>query len=441
MGSARYDVVVCGGGPAGIGAATASGQAGARVLLVEMSARLGGAIGNVGLGNFCDSPGGPAFDALAEGLLDLDAARWRRDDRAFRPPGRLNYDSESACALATEMVADAGVDVLLCTFAESALVRDACVTGVVLAAKSGPMRVSAKVTIDATADGDIAASAGAEFLQGDPEDGRIQLCNFRWQIGGVNVERFAQERPSDAELAGLFRQANRSGAIRAPDSLFGQDATVFPFAPSEGRLRMVYWELCGIDPTDPVQTSRALVECQRAALRIVRFCREHLPGYEDCRIERLPAALGTRESRRIVGQYTLTGEDVRAGRKFPDGVVPAWFWTDLHDPPPGLTIPYGLDYIEANRPPPGDWYEIPYRCLLPRDVDGLLMAGRCISCDRMALGSLRVMPTCMYLGTVAGTAAARAVEAKVLPSAVDGASLKRDLPMAPIAGGGNRPRS
>jgi succinate dehydrogenase/fumarate reductase flavoprotein subunit len=118
---------------------------------------------------------------------------------------------------------------------------------------------------------------------------------------------------------------------------------------------------------------------------------------------------------------------VLAGSKFEDGAVTAWFWIDLHDPEPGPSIPYTLEHVKANRPKPGDWYEIPYRCQVPRDVDGLLVAGRCISCDHEAQGSLRVMPTCMYLGEAAGTAAAWAVETGIEPREVDGARLKRVL--------------
>jgi hypothetical protein len=155
--------------------------------------------------------------------------------------------------------------------------------------------------------------------------------------------------------------------------------------------------------------------------------RERVPGYEQCTVEWIAPVLGTRESRRIEGLYTVTGDDVIAGSKFDDGAVPAWFWLDLHDPEPGTSTPYDLDYIRENRPAPGDWYEIPYRCQVPREVDGLLVAGRCVSCDHQAQGSLRIMPTCMYLGAAAGTAAAWAVERGVRPRAVDGERLKRVL--------------
>lgn len=173
--------------------------------------------------------------------------------------------------------------------------------------------------------------------------------------------------------------------------------------------------------------SRTVSECQVAALKLVRFCREELPGFAECHIAALPSSLGTRESRRIVGRYQLTGEDVLAGSKHEDAVARAWFWIDLHDPAPGRSVPYGLEYLKKNQPPPGDWYEIPYRSLLPRDVAGLLVAGRCISCDRRAQGSLRIMPTCLFIGTGAGTAAAMAVRQCCAPHEVDGREVSDEV--------------
>lgn len=422
-----FDVIVCGGGPAGIGAAVAAGRAGARTLLVEQTSCLGGVMGNAFVSSFCDSPGGPVFDELTSRLLELDAAQWRIDTERFRPPGRLRYHSATVQAIANEMVVNAGVEPLFCTFAESAVVRDGHVTGIVAATKTGPVPLAAGVVIDCTADGDIAAGAGVPFEQGDPTDGRIQVCNFRWRVGGIDQDAVVETALSPQELEIRFEKANRDGVIQPPDALFSQSAETFPFDRKTRRLILNNWELQGIDPTDARQVSRALSQCQRAALQIVRFCRKELPGYANCRIERLPATLGTRESRRISGRYTLTSDDVLRGAKFPDGIAKAWFWIDFHDPPPGCTIPHGLEYIKTHQPPPDDWYEIPYRCLLPTGMENLIVAGRCISCDRSALASMRVMPTCMFIGSAAGVAASRSIQEQCPPSKLDGKSLKKQM--------------
>ncbi|MBT4816849.1 MAG: FAD-dependent oxidoreductase, partial [Lentisphaerae bacterium] len=198
---------------------------------------------------------------------------------------------------------------------------------------------------------------------------------------------------------------------------------------SSGQLVVTGWEIDGVDPSDPAEVSRCLCECQLAALEVLAFCREHVPGYEHCRIERLPSLLGTRESRRIVGEYILTGDDVVAGRKFADGIARCCFFVDLHDSPPGISIPFPMDYKRATMPPPDDWYEIPYRCLIPSGVSGLLVAGRCISCDRPAQGSMRLQPTCMYLGEAAGIGAGIAVSENRPPEQADGPAVRREIGM------------
>lgn len=424
--TADRDVVVCGGGPAGIGAAVAAAREGASTLLIEALQHLGGLATSHRLSTMCDSPGGPIYDELMGRLMDLDAAWYRHNPERYYPPGRTSYRPEVFKAVAAEMADEAGVDVLFGTVAESAWLDDAAARGVLIVNKAGRSLARARVVIDCTADADIAASAGAPFDQGDPEDGRIQHCNFAWRIGGVDQRRLDSEGPDAARFERICRDAVAAGEVTPPDGLFGIDQAAFPWN-SERKAIAQSWELQGIDPTDPRQTSRALMQSQRAALQIVRMLRERVPGYEECVIAKIATVLGTRESRRIVGGYTLTREDVLGGAKFDDGVVPAWFWLDLHDPPPGRSTPYPLEYVQANRPARGDWYEIPYRCLLPTQPSGLLVAGRCISCDRPAQGSLRVMPTCTYLGEAAGTAAARAVKTGVHPHEVDGRELKTEL--------------
>ncbi|MFO8079949.1 MAG: FAD-dependent oxidoreductase [Armatimonadota bacterium] len=419
-----WDVIVCGGGSAGIGAAIAAAREGASTLLVEALQHLGG-LASI-LATMCDTPGGPIYDELMDRLAELDSAHYLDNRERYYPPGRMRYRPQMFKAAAAEMVDEAGVDVLFGTIAEGAWLEGDAVRGVFLANKAGRTLARGKIVIDCTADADVAASAGADFAVGAPEDGRIQQCNFRCIIGGVDRERFDAEGPEEAVLRQICVDAVAAGKVTPPDAIFGIDPAAFPFSDEHGGI-VTRWELQHVDPTDPTDISETLLQCHRAALDIVRMLRESVPGYENSEIQKLDTMLGTRESRRIRGLATVTGEDVLAGSKFEDGAVPAWFWIDLHDPEPGPSIPYTLEFVQANRPKPGDWYEIPYRCQVPLDVDGLLVAGRCISCDHEAQGSLRVMPTCVYLGEAAGTAAAWAVEAGIEPREVDGARLKRVL--------------
>ena len=425
----EYDVVVCGGGPAGIGAAVAAGRSGARTLLIERLSHVGGMTTGALVMTWCDSQGGPVFDEFIERLEKLGAA-----ERFFNPkshlykPGRVRCHDQTEKAVALRMIREAGAEVLFCTMAESAWVDEGAVHGVFVVNKGGRSLIKARVVIDATADGDISASAGAEFLKGDPDDGRLQNVTFTFIVDGVDEPKYEREKPSGEEIIAMVKAARAEGRLHPPNGVFIPPEDSFPFSRDGKKPALRGWEIEGVDPTDSAALSAALAESQLALLEVVEFCRASLPGFEECRIARFPDLLGTRESRRIIGQYVLTGEDVLAGRKFDDGIAQACFYMDLHDSPPGTTIlDHTLEFKKANRPPEGDWYEIPYRCLVPKEVKGLLIAGRCISSDRDANGSLRIMPTCMFTGQAAGTAAGMAVAKGVLPHRLDGRRVREKV--------------
>jgi len=421
-----YDVLVCGAGPAGIGAAVAAGRAGARTLLVERMNCVGGMGTCTRVNTWCDTQGGAVLDDLEARVGDLDKARRRFNPQGhIYKKGRVTLHGETVKAVALRMIREAGADVLFGTTAAEALVEDGCVQGVCLANKGGLALARAKAVVDATADADVATSAGAEILKGDPDDGRVMHVNFMFSIGGIDREKAEREALPEEELIRRIQKAHRDGRLHAPPGVFRPKPELFPYHAPEKKLALGSWEIEKVDCSDPLAVSDLLVECQLIALKLIEFCRAELPGHERCEIHRFWDVLGTRESRRIAGRYLLTREDVLAGRKFDDGITQACFFIDFHDSPPGRTIPYDIEFKRQNTPPEGDWYEVPYRCLLPKQVTGLLAAGRCISVSRDALASLRVMPSCMYLGQAAGTAAAMAAAAGILPHEVDGTELKK----------------
>jgi len=421
-----FGVVVCGAGPAGIGAAVAAGRAGARTLLVEQLYHVGGLGTSTRINTWGDTPGGPIFDQLEARVGELGKAHRRYNPKGHNCKlGRVTLGGETVKAVALRMIREAGVHVLFGTTAAEAIVDDSVVRGVVVANKGGLGLVRAKVVIDCTADADVAASAGAAFLKGDPADGRLMHVNFMFTMGGVDAEAFKQSGMADDEIVERVRSAHASGELHVPRGVFRPCADTFPYHLPERTLSLSSWEIEKVDASDPVAVSDTLVECQDIALEVVEFCRRHLPGYEKCEIARFWDVLGTRESRRLVGRATVTRDDVLAGRKFDDGVVRACFFIDFHDSPPGNSIPYTIEFKMANSPPEDDWYEIPYGCLVPEAVGGLLVAGRCISADRDATSSLRVMPTCMFLGQAAGTAAALAADSGIPPADVDGREVRR----------------
>ncbi len=424
---AQCDVLVCGGGPAGIAAAIASARQGASTWLVETLPHLGGTASGAGVGTACDTPGGPIFDELAQRLMEVGAARYRYDPQKHRKPGRLRYLPDAFKLMLLKMVREAGAQMLLCTTCEGAWVQDGAVRGAIVANKGQRSLIKAGVVVDATGDGDVAASCGAEFMMGDPADGRVQNANFRWGLGEADRERYEREKPSAARVLELVADARGAGRLHPPRGVFHPPPDSFPFDRESERLVLTNWEIQGVDGANPRSVSECLADCQATALELVEFCRRSLAGYENCRVTWLPTMLGIRESRRILGRYVVTEQDVLSGQKFDDTIARCWFWIDLHDPPPGKTVPYSLEHVKSHQPPGGDWYEIPYRALLPREVSGLLIAGRCISADRPAQSSLRVIPTCFFTGAAAGTAAAMAALGGIFPHELDGRLVREKL--------------
>jgi hypothetical protein len=175
----------------------------------------------------------------------------------------------------------------------------------------------------------------------------------------------------------------------------------------------------GLSATKADDLTAAELEARQQAHELARFLASDVPGFERAYLQQSAAQIGVRESRRIVGQYVLTGEDVLSARKFPDGVARGSYPIDIHNPAGAGTVLRSL--------PPGEWYEIPYRCLLPRGVDNLLVAGRPISSTHEAHSSLRVMPIAIAIGQAAGTAAALCAARKIPPSRLPAAALRRRL--------------
>lgn len=419
----KYDVIVCGGGPAGIAAAISASRCGVKTLLIEQQFSLGGSATGAYIHNFMDTPHGPIFTEIIQEMYKLGAAKKNYIPSKHYKTGRIQFHPETLKVVALKILRKAECDLLLGCLAESALVENATVKGIYVAHKGGRTLIKAKNIIDCTADGDIAASAGAEYMKGDTKDGRLQHVNFRFDIEDIDWELFEKQKISDAKLAAIFENAVDSGKIHPPKGAFFPATKCFPFDKKHSSFALNKWDIENVDPSDPFQVSDTVAQCQIAALDIIKTCRQKLPGFKHATISRFPTILGTRESRRIKGKYVLTGDDIISGRKFEDGIAKAAFFIDFHDSPPGKTIPYSDDYRKTHSPPENDYYEIPYRCLIPEKLDGILIAGRCISATREGLASMRVMPTCMFTGSAAGSAAALAAKKNISPGDLVGRDL------------------
>jgi hypothetical protein len=439
---AEPDVLVVGGGPAGIGAAVAAARNGAKVLLVERYGFLGGNL-TIAMVNpmftFHDVNGRQVIRGIAgelvERLIRLTATPGHVTDLTFDNASMTPFDPEGMKLLLFDMVEEAGVELMLHTVVADAIREGSAVTGVIVENKSGRQAICPKLVIDCSADADIVARIGAPFVKGRESDGAMQPVTLFYRIGGVDIPAlrrwmkdhrdWLKDSPTDEEIDGsqllaflglkdLVKKAMESGefpADAAPRILMYQ-------LPKDGQIAVNCTRLQGIDGTNAADLTRAEISTRRQAWQIHRFLQKNVGGFERSYILDTGVQVGVRETRHIVGDYTMTEEDVLAGRHFEDGIACGTFAIDIHPPEGEQQVFTGSGKAV---------YEIPYRSLLPQGVDNLLVAGRSISATHNAFGSIRVMATAMAIGQGAGTAAAQAVKRGCGTREVDVADVRRRL--------------
>ncbi len=416
----EWDVVVCGGGPAGVGAALAAARNGARVALLENEACLGGA-GTAGmlnrLGPYHDQReiivGGIAWEILAtlrqRGLAGPPTICPPKDWQNYW----LVFDPEGMKLLLDELLLAAGVTLLLGARVADVIMDGARIRGVLIESKSKRQAVFGTVVVDATGDGDVAAWAGAPFAMGRPGDGLVQPVTLMSKALNQDWPRsFEYYRAHAAELQ---MKAKADGSD-----------VVWPGTDNWLRPEETYYNCLHVhrvDATDVRDLTRALIAMRRLIWQNLAVLRRHVPGCERASLITTAARLGIRESRRITGDYELTIGDVLDARQFDDQVYRYACFVDIHQ-----VDSQGRHSEYANRElASGQSYGVPYRCLLPRGVEQLLVAGRCFSATHEALASARMIPSCLAMGQAAGTAAALCVQSSAAPRALAPARLRAAL--------------
>ncbi len=440
----RFDIVVIGGGTAGAIAAIAAAESGKDVLIVERGYALGGSASlaqvtplmGTRIGNYRNSYVGTRLQHLLE-ESGYTAAPWPGCDKTLFSPVTLTITLEEMCR-------DAGVELLYGASYVNAVVENERIEAVLVQTLEGLVRIDTSFVIDASGDAQVAYTCGCPFEAGDPEcNDENQNMSLRFAVGNIDfkaVNKYLKEHGEDADpeseqtymahewkstaapLYKVFCEALENGDIERADGVYFQSFTSKAFG------RGVMYFNCPESPhcrhtIDSLEVSQGVADCRASAVRVHRFLQKYIPGFEQSTIISFAGLAGVRESRRIIGQYWLTIEDYNARAKFPDAIAQSAYPVDVH----GKTV-----LVHPNDFKPGEFFEIPYGCLVAKGLNNLLVAGRCSSASFWAQSAIRIQLVCHALGEAAGIGAAMALDLACDAGKVDGAAVRAEM----IARGG-----
>lgn len=397
MASERYDVIVCGGGPGGIGAAVGAARAGAKTLLIERYGFLGGGATAMLVNPFMTfhaSGRQIIFGVLQDMITKMEAM-----GAYGAPKGPHAFDPEAFKIVAEELCQEAGVELLYHAFlADAQTDGRGTVHSIQVATKSGLMTLEAPMFVDSTGDADLATFAGAQIEKGRPEDGLSQPMTLNFRMARVDPTRL----PTRQEITDRYIAAKERNELQCP-----RENVLWFFTTEPDVIHFNTTRVVMKDATDPWQLTEAEVEARKQAWQIAQFLRREIPGFENAYLQSTAVQIGVRESRRVMGEYLLTAEDCLAARKFDDCITRGSYPVDIHNPAGTGTV------IKAI--PPGEWYDIPFRSLIPLGFNNLLIGGRSISSTHEAHSAIRVMPIVFGIGQAAGVAAAMCVDSACDP--------------------------
>ena len=437
------DVIVVGGGPAGMCAAIAAARQGVSVVLIEQAGFCGGMATKGLVGPFMTSYDRKGENMIIKGLFEEIVNRMVEKGVAIHPSEVRSgtgftswiilghdhvtpFEPEGLKLVMDEMLEEAGVKILYHTTFMQPVLEGKAIAGVVVSSKRGLEIIRGKVVIDCTGDGDVAYRSGVPYEMGNEELGLIQPATMFFHI--CNADEKAMDEDIKANLHNFYRKDGvnyRSFHWRVSEARENGDWDLQRV--SIGLFRMPKpdeWcvntsRIMKIDSTDNESLTKAEIEGRKQVDHIMKFLRKYVPGCENARIKSSGSHVGIRESRHIKGEYRLTADDLLSGKVPEDSILLAANSVDVH----GRFGPTSNEYVAIN----GDYYGIPYRSLVAAKVDQLLLAGRCLSADSTAAGAVRVMPPCMGMGQAAGTAAALAVKDGVTVRELDAQKLREVL--------------
>ena len=414
MKSYKTDVIVVGGGPSGISAALSAARSGVSVLLVERYGFLGGNAAAM-LGNLCGFytsgdikriVGGIGWE-LIQTLKERGAVKELLDDQGI---GVIPYNHEVLKQVADQMLAKEDIVLLFHSLAVDTDIDDRGIRSVVIENKSGRQRIFAKVIIDATGDGDVAAQLGAEYYIPD----KPQAMTMMFILSNIDVPQ--AKKVQGSRLKKLLQEAIRSGQHPLPRYDGG-----FRFIPGMAGTAAVNMTRIGsLLGTQVIDLTQAEIEGRRQVTQYSEFLRENVPGFHDVFVSGIATQVGVRETRLISGEYTLTENDILGARTHFDAIGQCAWPVELHKPDDDGSVCW-------ENLPDGQSYDIPFRCLIPISVEGLLVVGRCASTTHIAQASTRVTGPCMLMGHAAGVAAALSLHKNTQLRKLDPAHIRHEL--------------
>ena len=422
------DVLVIGAGPAGLGAAIMSARSGMKTMVAEAYGVPGGmaVIAEVQpfmisshQGSDLDYPVYQEWKKAMNKYLSAAALELRNSDKGYAP---RNINKEIAALAAEDLLLAAGVKVLYHHQLVDVEVEKHNIKSVTLHSKSGMEKISARIYIDCTGDGDLAALAGCQFDMGD-ENGNCQPMTLCFKLGNVHIPHINKDEALNLIDPEWRQQLNEQYNKAVQDGILHcdrEDVLLFPFKIQSGNI--IHFNTTRVVKHSGIngkELSEAEIEARRQMRELFFWLRKEVKGFENAEILSMGVQIGVRESRRIHGLFTLKKEHFDHAAKFPDAIARSNYHLDIHSPNGSGTY--------RQRIAAGEYYEIPYRCIVPADCDNLLIGGRPISADMAMHSSLRIMPTAISIGQAAGVAAAMAVSEKSSPRKLDGVSVRQKL--------------
>lgn len=413
----RYECVVVGGGTAGFAAAVTAAKSGVKTLLIEERGSLGGTATGARIGQLMGFAAGEdkaekkgIVKELLERLLAEGGTNGIETIYLCGDPDLdvsvIPYDPEIMKDIVEDLVFESGADVLLHTRVIGTETKDAKIEAVLIHNQEGIQRIYADTVIDASFHGSVAADAGCSWKVGN-ENGQMQPGTLMYEVGDVDAARWAQV--PQTEKRELAEQGLKEGCLYVNNLLA---------RPLPSGIHYCNMSRIQVNPLNTLQWSRAEYEARKQVKGISRFFKEHAPGFEQAHVTATGEFTGLRESRRIIGNYVLTNEDVLEGTEFEDAVAKSSYPIDIHD-----TNGVSSTII---KPKTGVFF-IPYRSMVTDACKNLILAGRCISTEYEAHACIRVMITCIRLGEAAGRAAYYCREQGVDAASLDGRVLKKEL--------------